>query len=269
MQHEQARAAAAANPDVVKLIARTSGVKAGAQVETIDAPGTTDHGKMACFVCRAKLEIIKGKSAKNSFCGGSMTFEEMEAADKEKVLEQAKEALEKKSRADRAAASKAAKEAEKAAFETALEAQAKEMDAALALRGRPNRERRIARLRAVLEAGEAAAKGVPGAFTQQKERLAAAKTALATLVKEKDEEEKAAAKKEAAEAKKKKGAARLRKLKQAEAKRLKARNGWEKQFNALHSKTPAAKAAGFEKLLKAIRQHDRAEWEQEQLEGGA
>ena len=44
-----------------------------------------------------------------------MTFEEMEAADKEKVLEQAKEALEKQSRADRAAASKAAKEAEKAA----------------------------------------------------------------------------------------------------------------------------------------------------------
>ena len=41
-------------------------------------------------------------------------------------VDEEKEALEKQSRADRAAASKAAKEAEKAAFETALEAQAKE-----------------------------------------------------------------------------------------------------------------------------------------------
>ena len=269
VQHEQARAAAAANPEVVKLIARTSGVKAGAQVETIDAPGTADHGKMACFVCRAKLEINKGKSAKNSFCGGSMTFAEMEAADKEKVLEQAKEVLEKQSRADRAAASKAAKEAEKAAFETALEAQAKEMDAALALRGRPNRERRIARLRAVLEAGEAAAKGVPGAFTQQKERLAAAKTALATLVKEKDEEEKAAAKKEAAEAKKKKDAARLRKLKQAEDRRLKAQSGWQKRLAGLLRKPPAEQKKGLEQLQKAMELHVKSAWEQSQLEGGA
>ena len=97
----------------------------------------------------------------------------------------------------------------------------------------------------------------------------AAKTALATLVKEKDEEEKAAAKKEAAEAKKKKDAARLRKLKQAEDRRLKAQSGWQKRLAGLLRKPPAEQKKGLEQLQKAMELHVKSAWEQSQLEGGA
>jgi hypothetical protein len=130
--------------------------------------------------------------------GGQQGFSELEAGEEEKQKDRLREERDKVARRQEKAEKKAEKASARAVFEDALKKQVAEMDAVLRLRGRAQRDVKIGRLQAALVAGEAAAKGIDGAFSQQKEALLAAKMLLQELQEEAKAEAKVA--KEAAKA---------------------------------------------------------------------
>jgi hypothetical protein len=266
MQHENARAKASANENLVTMLDRVSTVPTGAAVDFIDAPGTALHGQKACFCCRRQIEKMNQKNATYAHQGGQLSFEEMELNDDKEAAERLTEERRLTAGREERAAKKAKKASSQAVFEDALEKLVVEMNAAVRLRGGAQRDERIRRLQAVLDGGAAAADGISGAYGKQKEALSEAKTTLQALQAQAKAEEKEAREAQVAAEKEARQTAELEKL-QADAESRKAAEGrlLTRLFKARTLEDEKAKEE-HAKVIKAMRALFKKEMRQEALE---
>ena len=266
LRHEAAREKAANSEEMKAWTDRVSDISAGAACEMINDPDSELHGQRVCYCCRINLKKQKDKNATFAHRGGQQGFSELEAGEEEKQKDRLREERDKVARRQEKAEKKAEKASARAVFEDALKKQVAEMDAVLRLRGRAQRDVKIGRLQAALAAGEAAAKGIDGAFSQQKEALLAAKMLLQELQEEAKAEAKAAKEAAAKAAKAVKAAAELEKLRGETEQRQAARAKLKVRLGKAASMGQEKKDAEFDKLMKAMESLVKAELRQAALE---